>query len=261
MTGQQRDASGLAPIRIRVASYNVLCGQMGTPEQIGEMFRPYDLDVIGFCEAPAGDWTARVGEVLGMGHAYVGNVSSANHKDKYKSILSRTPLANQREHVLAGRGWNPASAVSAETVIGPLRIAFYSLHICANHPDADGKIPGRGQAQDLAERVLPAEKAPLIIAVGDYNEHVDSDSLRRLEAAGMRATWLDLNTDLSRAATWPSAPREHDIDPLAVGVIDHILYSVAGGARAVDGGIIELDPPLSDHKPIWADLRVQPQQD
>ena len=37
-----------------------------TPEQIGNMFKPYDLDLIGFNEVPDGDWTARVGKVLGM---------------------------------------------------------------------------------------------------------------------------------------------------------------------------------------------------
>ena len=81
------------PITVRVASYNVEFGKSATPEQIGKMFKPYKLDIIGFDEAPDGDWTARVGKVLGMEHSYVGKISSANHKDKYKSILSRTPLA------------------------------------------------------------------------------------------------------------------------------------------------------------------------
>ena len=54
------------PITVRVASYNVEFGKSATPEQIGEMFKPYKLDIIGFDEAPDGDWTARVGKVLGM---------------------------------------------------------------------------------------------------------------------------------------------------------------------------------------------------
>ena len=73
---------------------------MATPEQLGEMFKPYNLDIIGFSEVPDGDWTARVGKVLGMEHSYVGKISSANHKDKYKSILSRTPLEGTTEHEL-----------------------------------------------------------------------------------------------------------------------------------------------------------------
>ena len=80
------------PITVRVASYNVEFSKSATPEQIGEMFKPYKLDIIGFNEAPDGDWTARVGKVLGMQYSFVGKISSANHKDKYKTILSRTPL-------------------------------------------------------------------------------------------------------------------------------------------------------------------------
>ena len=52
------------PIPVRVASYNVEFSKSATPEQVGEMFKPYKLDIIGFDEAPDGDWTARVGKVL-----------------------------------------------------------------------------------------------------------------------------------------------------------------------------------------------------
>lgn len=95
---------------LRVAAYNVEFSKSATPEQIGEMFKPFKLDVIGFNEAPDGDWTDRVGKVLGMAHSYVGKTSSANHKNKYKTILSRTPLEGMEEIGLKGKGWNPASA-------------------------------------------------------------------------------------------------------------------------------------------------------
>ena len=53
-------------ITVRVASYNVEFGRSTTPEQVGDMFKSYNLDIIGFNEVPSGDWTARVGKVLGM---------------------------------------------------------------------------------------------------------------------------------------------------------------------------------------------------
>ena len=112
------DTPSDTPITVRVASYNVVFGSMTTPEQLGEMFKPNNLDIIGLSEVPDGDWTARVGKVLGMEHSYVGKISSANHKDKYKSILSRTPLNGTIEHELRvnRRGfWNPASVVRATT--------------------------------------------------------------------------------------------------------------------------------------------------
>ena len=60
------------PVHARVAAYNVEFGKNASPEEIGKMFKPYDLDIIGFNEVPDGDWTARVGKVLGMKHVYVG---------------------------------------------------------------------------------------------------------------------------------------------------------------------------------------------
>ena len=120
-------------ISVRVAAYNVEFGKNASPEEIGKMFKPYNLDIIGFNEVPDGDWTARVGKALGMKHTYVGKISSANHKDKYKSILSRTPLQSTVEHELTvqrKRSWNPASVVQAVSQINGIPISFYSLHIC-----------------------------------------------------------------------------------------------------------------------------------
>ena len=58
---------------VRLAAYKVLFGNWAEPERIGEMFRPYRLDLIGFSEVPDGDWTKRVGRALGMKHVYVGD--------------------------------------------------------------------------------------------------------------------------------------------------------------------------------------------
>jgi endonuclease/exonuclease/phosphatase family metal-dependent hydrolase len=121
------------PVIVRVAAYNVEFGRSTSPEQVGKMFKPYNLDIIGFNEVPDGDWTARVGKILGMKHSYVGKISSANHKDKYKSILSRTPFEATAEHELSvkrKRSWNPASVVQAVTKIDGAEVAIYSLHIC-----------------------------------------------------------------------------------------------------------------------------------
>ena len=95
--------------------YCLVCGQ--EPKSIGEMFKQYDLDVICFNEVPNGDWTARVGRVLGMDHVHVGKVSSANHRNKYKSILCRFPLYDKSEVAINAKGWKPASLVSAKANI------------------------------------------------------------------------------------------------------------------------------------------------
>lgn len=230
-------------VPVNVATYNVEFGKNASPEQIGEMFKPYELDLIGFCEAPEGDWTSRVGKVLDMKYAYVGKVSSANHKDKYKTILSRTPLELTEEFTLtAEQGWNPASVVKAETTIRGIRIAFYSLHICASGKDD-------GHAHLLSTQILPNEKTKRIIVVGDFNNKITDPAITTIMDSGMTPTWKDLKLDLTRQFTWNVLNPEQN-----AGVIDHIFYNASSGARAIDGGIIELEKPLSDHKPIWAKI-------
>ncbi len=232
------------PIHVRVAAYNVEFGENATPEQIGRMLKPYNLDIIGFNEVPDGDWTARAGKVLGMEHSYVGKISSANHKDKYKSILSRTPLAGTAEFELrVQRGWNPASAVRAVAKVDGVFIAFYSLHI-------SGSKRNEGHAYKLAAEVLPKETTKRVVLVGDFNNQIGDAAINAIETAGMRPTWKDLEIDLSGQFTYNAL----DPDWRNHGVIDHILYNTLSGARAVDGGVIELKKPLSDHKPVWAEI-------
>ena len=230
------------PITVRVASYNFEFGKSTTPEQIGEMFKPYKLDIIGFDEAPDGSWTARVGKVLGMPYSFVGKISSANHKDKYKTILSRTLLEDTEEYELPGKGWNPASAVRAVTKIDGVSFAFYSLHICKSGATD-------GHAYSLAKKVLPKEATERVIVVGDFNNNIGDAAMNTIEGAGFRPTWNDLKIEVSKEFTYNAQDPKKNL-----GVIDHILYNTSAGAKATDGGIIELDKPLSDHKPIWSEI-------
>lgn len=230
------------PITVRVASYNVEFSKNATPEQIGEMFKPYKLDIIGFDEAPDGDWTARVGKVLGMQYSFVGKLSSANHKDKYKTILSRTPLEGTEEHKLTGGGWNPASVVRAVTKIEGISFAFYSLHICKSGAND-------GHAHSLATKVLPREATGRVVVVGDFNNNIGDAAMKTIEGAGFRPTWNDLKINVSKEFTYNAQNPKKNL-----GVIDHILYNNDSGGQATDGGIIELEKPLSDHKPIWAEI-------
>ncbi len=219
------------PITVRVASYNVEFGKSATPEQIGEMFKPYKLDIIGFDEAPDGDWTARVGKVLGMEYCYVGRISSANHENKYKSILSRTPLEGTEEHKLTGRGWKPASVVRAVTQIDGVSVAFYSLHICKS-----GETDGH--AHHLATKVLPKENTERVIVVGDFNNNIADVAMSTVEGAGFRPMWEDLQIDVSREFTYNAQNPEKNL-----GVIDHILYNTSAGAKVTVSSSSTKYPP------------------
>ena len=235
-------------IHVRVAAYNVEFGKNASPEEIGRMFKSYNLDIIGFNEAPDGNWTARVGKVVGMKHTYVGKISSANHKDKYKSILSRTPLEATVEHDLTvqrRRSWNPASVVQAITQIDGIPISFYSLHICRSTDSHN-----TGHAYRLANEVLPKEKTSRVIVLGDFNNNMGDVAMNMLEASGLRPTWKDLKIDVSKEFTYNALKPEQPNS----GVIDHIFYSTKSKAKVAEGGIIELKKALSDHKPVWAEF-------
>lgn len=183
-------------IEMRLAAYNVLFGNWGSPKRIGEMFKPYNLDIICFSEVPDGNWTALVGKELGMEYAYVGKISSANHKDKFKSILSRTPLFNLHEIEINAEGWGPASMVGAETEINGANLLVYSLHIPGRPYFSD---TANGSASEfIANKVLPKIKNKRFVIMGDFNNHLGDAPLNLLESKGMRSTWADLNIDIKQ---------------------------------------------------------------
>jgi endonuclease/exonuclease/phosphatase family metal-dependent hydrolase len=128
------------------------------------------------------------------------------------------------------------------TKIDGISFAFYSLHICKS--GATG-----GHAHLLASKVLPKETTERVVVVGDFNNEIGDAAMKTIEGAGFRPTWTDLRIDLSKEFTYNALNPKKNL-----GVIDHILYNTSAGAKATDGGIIELKKPLSDHKPIWAEL-------
>jgi endonuclease/exonuclease/phosphatase family metal-dependent hydrolase len=236
------------PVKLRVVAYNVEFGARGTAEQIAAALEPHRPDVLLLNEAPGGDWCKRLGDALGLKHLYLGRLSSAHHKDKYKAIVSRTPLENRSEIELPGRGWRPASAVRAETRIADSRIALYALHISGGHgPTGD---PAGTQAQHLFDKVLRNEPLPRAIVGGDFNDTLESKVMQLAGPAGYRPAWLDLTIDLAGEYTWNAAgPQRH-------GVIDHILYRCDAGMTTGDGGILKFSPVLADHHAVWAELIV-----
>ncbi|MEX0742585.1 MAG: endonuclease/exonuclease/phosphatase family protein [Phycisphaeraceae bacterium] len=246
-----RDGDVADGVVIRVMAYNVEFGRSATPEEIGAALKPYDLDVVTFNEVPADDWTARVGAVLGMEHAYVGEISSANHKDKYRSILSRTPLTDTREHRLTGVGWNPASAVRALTTVRGQTVSIYALHVSGEAP-RDVPLADR-HAIYLLDEVVTKDDAEHVLVTGDFNDRVGEPTLDYYHEAGYRATWFDLDMDVTSGSehyTWNA------LSDGRAGVIDHIFYKSTGNMRATDGGIAIWDKPLSDHHPVWAQILI-----
>ena len=60
-----------------------------------------------------------------------------------------------------------------------------------------------------------------------------------------------MNIDVNGLDTWNAIDRSQ-----IEGVIDHIMYN-PNKVKAIDGAIIEMKNPLSDHKPVWALLELK----
>jgi len=188
-----------------------------------------------------------------MEYSFAGNISSAGHKDKYKSILSRTPLSDKKEFFING-AWTPASVVRAVVEVESFRISVYSLHI--NGPHAD----------DIVARILPQDDAPYIVVTGDFNNvqgspvmnlFVDagfSDALESIGAdRGKFTCFFTENGVIEYTGSDASAGKSGGVG----GVIDHIIFNRPRKTRVIAGGIIETEKPLSDHKPVWADMEFR----
>ena len=254
-----------AETKIRFAAYNVLFGLWAKPKSIGEIFRHYDLDVICFNEVPDGDWTARVGRVLGMDHVHVGKVSSANHRNKYKSILCRFPLFDKREVIINAKGWKPASLVSAKANIRGVPLMIHSTHI-PGRPEEEGSA-----AAFIAEKLISSSPSENLFVLGDFNNHFDRGALKSFNKVGLKPIWKELTIDTAKAST-----HKHIESGNESGVIDHIFFRTKSLKASVTGGGIinnaynnpetelkmnrykkewvKYGKPLSDHRPIWAEF-------
>ena len=243
------------PVQFKVAAYNVEVSRSATPEEIGEAFKDYDFDVVCFSEAPAGDWTKRVGTVLGMDHVVVGRYSTAGHIDKYKTIASRTPLYGYEEILMAD---TLHTATRALTKIDGQEIAIYSVHFPFGWRDQAHIDETTGKITAFVDYLKEKQEDEISVVTGDFNfipSRPDQPSMyyEMFVDIGLDVSWKDLGIDVSKRNTHNAFEPEDDGSGK---VIDHIMYPPAK-IKALDGDIFEMEKPLSDHKPVWAVLELR----
>ena len=257
--------------KLRVIAYNVACGQWATPEQIAELLKPLNPDILLLSEVPIAnrgkdvkDWSLRLAEALGLKHVHVGTSSSAGHKapkwgdltgnygGKYKSILSRTPLTEAKDIIVEGSGWKRANPLRVETEIGGRKIALYSLHLPGYAHNK--KQPTKPEAYEnskhkaLADHINAEDPSYDLIVGGDFNEWTDGVVMGGLLKA----------CKLKNVVTEQS--------------IDHILYSTARPSKLQPIKLLEVkrdwgpknlndkneryEGRLSDHPWIYCELEI-----
>ena len=251
---QKEKSRQLDLITLKVASYNVEFSDKGTAEEIGEYLRPYHFDVVCFSEAPGGDWTKKVGAVMGLNHVIVGKYSTAGHKDKYKTVASRTPLSNFEEVLMAD---TLHTVTKATTVVKGKEIALYSVHFPFGWRDEAHIDETTGKVTAFVEYLKEKQPYEISILLGDFNFVLSAEDYRSpyyemFVDLGMVASWRDLNIDVTQLG---SMVKFNPGKNKAGGVIDHIIYPT-NKLKAIDGLVIEMVRPLSDHKPVWALLQI-----
>jgi len=241
--------------QIKVAAYNVEYSKNASATEIGEELKSYNFDVVCFSEAPGGDWTKKVGTVLGLNYMVVGKYSTAGHVDKYKTIASRTPLYDYEEVLMAD---TLHTATRAKTKINEAEISLYSVHFPFGWRDQAHIDETTNKIATFVDYLKERQKDELAVVLGDFNFIPSNSETKNMYhemflEISLKDTWKELGIDCTKSNTYNALVPE---DKGNGEVIDHIMYNPEK-MTVLDGNIIEMEKPLSDHKPVWALLQVK----
>jgi len=241
--------------QIKLAAYNVEYSKNASASEIGEALKGYNFDVVCFSEAPGGDWTKEVGSVMGLNHIVAGKYSTAGHKDKYKTIVSRTSLFNPEE-VLMGDTLHTATRV--KTKINDIEFTIYAVHFPFGWRDQAHIDETTNKVQTFVDYLKERQNKELAVVAGDFNFiPINKDSVNAYHKMFMDINldvhWKELRIDCTKHNTFNALVPEDNGNGE---VIDHIMYNPLK-MKVLDGDIIEMEKPLSDHKPVWALLEVK----
>lgn len=229
-------AGGAAPARaappaaIRVVTFNIEYGKRVELALAALRERPElrDPDVLALQEMDAAG-VAAMADALGLNHVYY---PATRHpktgRDLGDAVLSPWPIV---EHWVL-RLPHPSRivrqarvAVGARLRVGETLVTVYSLHLGSPLGNSNGQR--RAQAE-VVLRDARGRPDPVIVA-GDFNSHGLGKSFL---AAGYR---------------WPTEKVGHTTRSFS---FDHVFVRGLDGWSASAGTIL-LNPPPSDHRPVW----------
>lgn len=244
-----------APVQIRVGAYNVEVSRNASAKEIGMTLKAYNFDVICFSEAPGGQWTEEVARAMGLDYTAVGKYTTAGHRDKYKTIASKTPLFGVEEILMAD---TLHTVTKAMTKFGNRKIGIYSVHFPFGWRDQAHIDETTGKVTAFVDylKKIPKDETPIVM--GDFNfipsnTEKENDYHNRFIALGLEVHWKGLGMDPRKENTHNALKPE---DEGSGKVIDHIMYNPQS-FKATQGGIVPMEKPLSDHKAVWAVLEFK----
>ena len=236
--------------QLKVAAYNVEYSKNASAAEIGKALKPFGFDVVCFSEAPGGNWTKEIGDVLGLNHVVVGKYSTAGHIDKYKTIASGTPLYDLEEVLMAD---TLHTATKVKTKINNTEIVLYAVHFPFGWRDQAHIDETTNKISTFVDYLKVRQNEEIALVMGDFN-FIPSNSEYKSQYhemfvdIGLDLTWKALGIDCTKHNTHNALKPEDEGNG---DVIDHIMYNPQK-MNVLDGQIIEMEKPLSDHKPVWA---------
>lgn len=241
--------------QLKVAAYNVEYSKNASATEIGEALKSFNFDVVCFSEAPGGDWTKEAGAAMGLHYVAVGKYSTAGHDDKYKTIASRTPLTGYEEVLMAD---TLHTVTKVKTKIGNNEISVYAVHFPFGWRDQAHIDETTNKIATFVEYLEQRQNDEIAVVAGDFNFIPSNTEKKNMYHEmfiniGLDVSWKELGIDCTKHNSYNALKPE---DEGSGEVIDHIIYN-PGKIKAVDGQIIEMEKPLSDHKPVWALLQVK----
>jgi len=218
-----------------------------SPQRIADVLAEIDADIIAMQEvvsvehsSPEKNQARFIADALGYGYSLGEN--RVHNGGRYGNvILSRLPIAEQRNFDISVAGREPRGCLHADVAIGgamPLHI--YNIHL------GTAFFERRKQVKSLlSDAILSREHSSARILLGDFNEWTHGLTSRLLKAH-FRSS--DIRQHLSRGRTYPGIfPFLH---------LDHIYYDehLLVNAFAHKSRLALM---ASDHVPLVADFEAE----
>ena len=226
------------PESLRIVTFNIQFArhideairllQSAAPLQHADVIALQEMDAPG---------TARIARALGMWYVYYpATVHPQTRRDFGDAILSRFPIVADEKIILphVGRLKKTVRIATAATIlVGDVPIRVYSMHL-GTFVDVSGNSK-RDQVQAI---LADAAGYPRVIIAGDANSHGIGE---RFRPAGY---------------LWPT---EHNPKTTRFFNWDHVFAKgvTCGNNGTVGTGVVHDNLGASDHRPVWAIIRLR----
>lgn len=236
-------------------------------ENLAATIRKVNADVIALQEVENRGYLERFNKVFlsDMGYEHVVHFEGNDGRGIDVCLLSRAPIGEvtSRRHLTftepdgVERQFN--RDVPAITVLPPVGdpLEVWVVHLKSKAGGADSSEPIRlaeaTQIRKLLDEKLEEDPAARIVLTGDFNDTLDSPSLKTILGSGAKAMWAAPTTDTPDSI----------LDPEQAGwePIDFITCSPALAKLYVEGSCQKMRAPAdmdgSDHDPVFARFRLK----